>query len=556
MTNDIDRNGDAKPEAEESPYFVGYEEPEERSALQQGKRGRLSSTISTATAVLLLLIAAGAALRIYRLGHQSFWVDESISYILAVEDRSPVEHPPLYFRALGVALRLLDSRQEWAVRLLSAVAGTLSIPLIFFLGRAAGDRWTGVAAAFVLAISPYHIQVSQEARMYALLCLFTLAALLCRLAAARASGLRAAIGWLGFSLSLAGAMYTHHMGILLVPATLLPFLTDRRSLRGPLFAWLGAVGLALLLYIPQLPQTVEQFRFRARLIDRATTEEMRIEEEGSRRRMTHQLQQAVRKGVGTLYYLGAGYRYTDLSGDGLKKALSVMPDRALLPLLALVPLLLTLYGFSILLDPEQRDAAILMAGTGAVVLVFGALEGSPANHMTMIIPSYALLMGIGIRGRHARWIAIPAAVLVAGLYAASLSAYYRSETYVFHREDWRGVCAYLEDRSRPGDAIFVHGGRNGYFTVRYYYRGPAEVSCCIPQEQMFSPFFKEELPPFELGPHLEGLMRRHGRVWFIYPDWGSAVRREELVELNRRHLVQAINFGEDLYLFDYTLNRQ
>ena len=134
------------------------------------------------------ITAVAAALRWYRLDEQSLWHDEAISVIVARapldhildhfrvgSGRLPTEHnPPLYalvlhgwFEAFGVG--------GFQARLLSAVAGVLSVPLIFSLGARLFGSSAGLYAAFLLAISQLGVMFSQEARNYELFLLLVLA---------------------------------------------------------------------------------------------------------------------------------------------------------------------------------------------------------------------------------------------------------------------------------------------------------------------------------------------------------------------------------------------
>jgi len=498
---------------------------------------------------LLLIFTLGAGLRLYHLGQKSLWVDEAISCVLASTGNDPVELPPLYFRLLGLTMEAANSEAEWALRLLSALCGIAAVPLVFVLGREAGDRWTGATAALLVAISPYHVQISQEARNYALLCLLALALFVLQTVARRRSGWRAALAWAASGPVLAAALYTHHLAVLLVPATLLPVAVAVRPRRAGLIGWTGALVLAALIYLPQVPKTVEQVRFHARvgrLVDVELPEAVR-----RRPSLASRLAPAPRKAAGTLYYMGAGYRYTDLSGGGLHEAMGRWPDRLLLPAYALLPLGAALLGLLRLWREKRRGALVLFAGTLAIVVGFGALEGSPPNHMAQAFPCLVLLMAVGLRGRGSPLLPLTGLSLLTALSLLALVSYYGEETYLMHRENWREAGAYLDREAGLEDAVFVHGGRNGYFAAKYYYHGPAPLSCYLDEEMLFSPFFKEELEPFSIPEHIRSLAQRHRRVWFLYPDWGSAVRRDELAGLNRELLVQARNFGEDLYLYQY-----
>jgi len=483
--------------------------------------------------ILTLVTAAGAGLRLYKLGDKSLWVDEAISFALASTGNEPVEHPPLYFRLLGLTLDLVGSEEEWALRLLSALCGILAIPLIFFLGREAGDRWTGLVAALVLAFSPYHVQISQEARKYALLCLLALLFFLLQTVARRRSGAASLLAWIVSGPVLAAAFYTHHLSVLLVPASLLPLLAPRnRPWKKLLAAWLAALALGTLIYLPQLPRTLEQVGFHLRVGRMVEGERLAADPRPPPGPLAR-VKPALRKTAGTLYYMGAGYRYTDLSGGGLREALGRWPDRLLLPALVLLPLGAALLGLLRLWRDRRQGMVLLLAGTLLLVVGFGAFEGSPPNHLAEAFPCLAVLMAVGLRGGRGRFLPAAGLGLLATLHLLVLAGYYEEETYLMHRENWREAGRHLVLKAGPEDAVFVHGGRNSYFAMRYYYPGPAQVSCYLNEDQLFRPFFKEELEPFNIPEHLRALTSRHPRVWYLYSHWGSARRQEELTGLNR-----------------------
>jgi uncharacterized membrane protein len=131
---------------------------------------------------LVLVIALGLALRLFRLDFQSLWLDEVLTVqnsafpLSRIVFDSEVDRnfPPLHGMLVHVFLRLLGT-SEIAVRLPSVLAGTISIPLLFGVAR----FWLGPAVALLtaalLAISPLHVWYSQEARPYALFIALALA---------------------------------------------------------------------------------------------------------------------------------------------------------------------------------------------------------------------------------------------------------------------------------------------------------------------------------------------------------------------------------------------
>jgi len=124
-------------------------------------------------------------LRIWEIGRKTLWLDEAFSVWLA---RHPLgemiawiaridQHPPLYYLLLHFWIGLVGDGPA-AVRLLSALLSTLTIPAMYLLGRRLLGPAAGVLAALILALSPFHVRFAQETRMYALLMLNASLALL------------------------------------------------------------------------------------------------------------------------------------------------------------------------------------------------------------------------------------------------------------------------------------------------------------------------------------------------------------------------------------------
>ena len=124
-------------------------------------------------------------MRIWEIGRKTLWLDEAFSVWLA---RHPLgemiawiaridQHPPLYYLLLHFWIGLVGDGPA-AVRLLSALLSTLTIPAMYLLGRRLLGPAVGILAALILALSPFHVRFAQETRMYALLMLNASLALL------------------------------------------------------------------------------------------------------------------------------------------------------------------------------------------------------------------------------------------------------------------------------------------------------------------------------------------------------------------------------------------
>src|SRR3954451_4509839 len=137
-------------------------------------------TRSRAFWIVLGLTVLGAALRFATLGLQSYHHDEVVtaSRILRVGFAHAMEAvgfsesaPPLYY-ALAWVWTQATGTGEWGLRSLSALAGVLTVPVAYLIGRELRTRRTGLLAAALVAVNPMLIWYSQEARAYALLALF------------------------------------------------------------------------------------------------------------------------------------------------------------------------------------------------------------------------------------------------------------------------------------------------------------------------------------------------------------------------------------------------
>lgn len=129
---------------------------------------------------ILLITMLALVTRLACLGGKSLWVDEADSLYFAsyafpdILFRLCDPHPPAYYVLLRVFLKLGQS--EFWVRLPSAIAGALTVPLLALFGWELSatlevpglTRRTGVLASLFLAVAPLHVWYSQEARMYAM----------------------------------------------------------------------------------------------------------------------------------------------------------------------------------------------------------------------------------------------------------------------------------------------------------------------------------------------------------------------------------------------------
>jgi hypothetical protein len=120
------------------------------------------------------------SLRATRLNFQPLWWDEGYSLYFATMDLAAMAagtasdiHPPFYYAFLHFWIALLGS-SAGAVRLLSVFVGTLTVALLYRVGCHLVNGKVGILASLVMAIAPFHVYYSQEARMYGLVTLLGL----------------------------------------------------------------------------------------------------------------------------------------------------------------------------------------------------------------------------------------------------------------------------------------------------------------------------------------------------------------------------------------------
>lgn len=130
---------------------------------------------------LLGLTALAALLRLFRLDTWSFWVDEAhtLRDVAASSDlfwHTHVSNYPVSYLLLRGVLDWLPELSEGWLRLPYAFAGILAVPLLAMVGRSIIGTRGALLAALFLAVNPWHIYWSQNARAYAVLLPFVIGA--------------------------------------------------------------------------------------------------------------------------------------------------------------------------------------------------------------------------------------------------------------------------------------------------------------------------------------------------------------------------------------------
>lgn len=217
----------------------------------------------------LLAILVGFGLRLYHLGTESLWYDETVSVALAqksipdlIRHTAGDIHPPGYYLLLHGWQALTHPTPAFGLEFLyawpSLCSGVIVMVLLFAIGRTLINVQIAWLALWLAAVNPYHIWYSQEVRMYTvgaalgLLCLWALLQWW--------QPLSAAMRWRWLAIYIVGGaagLYTLYYFLFTLLAlngiALWRWRCQSQTTVRALGAWLLAQGVLLLLWSPWLP---------------------------------------------------------------------------------------------------------------------------------------------------------------------------------------------------------------------------------------------------------------------------------------------------------------
>lgn len=217
---------------------------------------RLFGQLST-HAMLIIAGMSALLIRLLLLGSKSLWLDEANSLRVAEigqsalwAGRSELYHPPLFYSFVQWWAHVGHS--EFVLRLPSALLGTVSVLLLFWLASALFDEEVATTALWLATLSPLLIWYSQEFRSYALVGVLVLGSVLSMVAFIRKPHW---LYWVLFSLSTLAAIYTHYTAFLLLPLQLVLLVAlsgTRRNVTIGLLWWSATWLLVIIGYWPWL----------------------------------------------------------------------------------------------------------------------------------------------------------------------------------------------------------------------------------------------------------------------------------------------------------------
>ncbi len=397
------------------------------------------ASVSTETWLVGGLVALGAVLRFTTLGAQSYWFDEAqaahelhLSFGAMWSSMVSVETaPPLYF-VLGWAWAHVFGAGEVALRSLSALTGTALVAVGYLCGRELVSRRAGLLTAAFVAVNPFMVWYSQEAREYMLVALLCGLSLLWFARGSRDPSSRNITWWGLFSVL---ALLTHYFAGFLVAPEALWLLYVARN-RASVIA-VAVVGLVQVSLIPLLAghATSSLLGFIT-----GTHLSTRVQE------------------VPVSFALGPPFE-TSLLGYGLIGAAA----------LAALLIALLLIGAE---SDELRGAGIVAALAAVILLApLGlALLGTDYYIDRALIPAWLLLAIVAAGACTTRRLRLPGAALAVVLLALFAYGLLRIDTDAsYQRPDWRGVAQALG--SAPGERAIVVDDGFATDPLRIYLRG-------------------------------------------------------------------------------------
>ena len=392
-------------------------------------------------AVLIGVVAVALALRLLDLGGESLWLDEGVAVRLAslpmhqtVAATAADVHPPLFRSLLNVVISHAG-RSEGAVRVLSALAGTLAVLLLGWIGMRLSGAFVGLGAASLLALSPLAIHYAQDATSYALYMCLAVASYFYFL---RWLERRRAIHGIGYVLATTALLYTHNTAWFVLAAQWTTFVLALVREPAPRIQLALRWGLlqvaAMALYAPWVSVLVRQMR--------VVNKDFWIQTPTARTLGGTLLDYA-----GTPWMLGA-LALAVVAGIVPNKARDgEQPNTGAPPVLVLAPWLV-----------------VPVAGPFLASFVFAPIF---LTRVTLAsLPALCLLAMRGVSTlRGPGWRAACTALLLVGT-AQPLVSYYREP----NKERWREAVSDLQAEAAPGDLVLVHAGFCKPNVVDYYLR--------------------------------------------------------------------------------------
>ncbi len=446
---------------------------------------------------ILSIIMLGAVLRFAHLGNMPMWIDEYALWKICnpgpghsfIEQLLDNYQSPLFMAAIWNSVQEIVA--EWQMRLPSAIAGIITIPLIFLLAADLFDRRSGWIAAFLTAISPFHIWYSQDGRGYSFMILFAACATLLLLKLIE-NKLSLKYYFL-YGLTLALMVLSNQSAMFLIIAHLVVIvLFYFPTSRTQFLQWVTAFTFALILVSPWLLKAFGVIEF-GRALPGSTSGE-------------------VLRGTGNFSPMGVPFALHALFyGFSIGPTLFELhrPDRiasVIANLSILIPstLLAVIIFARGVVASKRRNIVLIIVIVPLLLLIFLSIKNIKVfnpRYLASVFPVFISLAAYGLSLFKVRVRAVLGVLLIA-LFLLSLYGYYFDREY--NKRDIRIASSFVAERSDVKDVIIVPVAP-GLFEL--YYSGFGEL-----ETVWDPPVINSKTDAIEI---ISNLTDNHDFVWLI-----------------------------------------
>lgn len=382
--------------------------------------------------ILILVLSLGGLLRFWRLGEMSLWKDELFSMLEAQKPLFQIFTSKTWFFGYNPVhyffthLALYFGKSEAIVRAPAVIFGLLTIFIIYKLGKEIFNQKVGLLSAFLLSISPLHLEYSREVRYYSFLIFFSSLTIL-------------------FVYKMISEKKKNIWVILFALASLLNIATQPNAL---------AVLMAEMMFLLAWLWWKKKFLGVAKKIGRRKAKETLV----------------ITGTILILIFLGSVFVKSFGELFAMAKFAPVMPPFAFLSSVLtslgagkgalFLYLGFFLWGFWLSFREKKKEIVLLL-----LVLVLPPLLvyfvrpkgfGFHIRYVSFIVVPYLLFVSYGV----VRLLKRNTAILVAVFILALLSIQPIRAYYATKKGDWRGVGQYLIQNAEPGDVVITESYYN------------------------------------------------------------------------------------------------
>ena len=446
---------------------------------------------------VLLLLAAGV--RLYRLGQLSLWYDEVIhveycSKLPIGVFTGKVELVEPFFALLLYAWQRIGTSDTW-LRMHSVLFGIATAALGYAMGNRTGGRRMGAFAALLLALGPFLVFYSRDAKEYAMLAFLELAAAHLAIRFGSSDGRLSHLALYVLTATL--AIYSHNaVPFFLAALNLMFFACYMREFRKAI-GWALAQGALITLAAPWF---AAQYRFA--------------------QAMENKMFWAPVPTMRSLYVSFANMFAGYVVHDWLRIAGVVLLAGLLLAGFVFGGSSRRIVFFLGLTAVGQAVGLYLFSKYGGTsYFVDRFLVGNSALLLTAVGMSAAALPRAGLR-----YAAVGASVALMSvslhdLYHNRLDENGLNHVGVYRTYDGRGMAAAIRRDWRPGDVVW-HTWRQIFSPMRWYGREQRHIIIDMSQRIKVAESYRAAASAEDIGAEpveVENAIQGVRRIWFVVP---------------------------------------